>query len=333
MSAPDQTYRLNMPKQLPDFSTARVLIAGDVMLDRYWLGPTSRVSVEAPVLVVKVEQDKAEPGAAGNVAVNVASLGAKAHLVGLVGEDDAATQLESRLSDFRVNCHLARVKSRPTITKLRIVSRHQQLIRLDFEDPFTPEQCAPLTAIFDGQLENVGATVISDSAKGTLHHVTRMIARARARNLPVVVDPKGPDLTRYRGATAMTLRLSEFEAAVGTCSDDVTLSSRARALRDELNLNALIITRSEQGMTLITRDAPPQPIPTRAREFCDATGAGDTVVAMLGAALASASTMLDAVSLANLAAGIVVGKLGTASVTLPELQEAMAQYGPTHGNT
>ena len=317
-----------MPTYVPDFSDARVLVAGDVMLDRYWHGDTSRISPEAPVPVVKITQDETRPGGAGNVAVNITALGAQATLIGLVGADEAADLLTSQLEKRNVNCSLIRVKGHPTITKLRVVSRRQQLIRLDFEENFATAEATPLPAAFEAGLAQAKAVVISDYAKGTLTNPIRLIAKARALGLPVVVDPKGKDFTHYRGATAVTPNLNEFEAVVGKCDDEATLLSRGRAMRDELNLDALIITRSERGMTLITRDAPPFTIPTRAREVYDVTGAGDTVVGVLGAALSVNTPMVDAVALANLAAGIVVGKMGTASVSVEELKEAVALGTP-----
>ncbi len=314
-----------MPRYLPDFSTARVLVAGDVMLDRYWHGATSRISPEAPVPVVKIEQDETRPGGAANVAINITALGAHAKLAGIIGEDEAGDLLIEALNKHSVDCHLGRVSGHPTITKLRILSRRQQLIRLDFEENFASAEAAPLLALFQAQLPNVGAVVISDYAKGSLTNPARLIAKARAAGLPVIVDPKGQDFSQYRGATAITPNEAEFEAVVGHCEDEATLLSRARAMRDELNFDALIITRSERGMTLITRGAPPLTIPTRAREVYDVTGAGDTVVALLGAALALDTPIADAVALANLAAGIVVGKMGTASASRPELEQAIAE--------
>ena len=308
---------------LPDFSTGRVLVVGDVMLDRYWHGSTTRISPEAPVPVVKVESDEYRAGGAGNVALNAASLGSRAEIVGLVGPDDAARRLRERLEGGGVVCRLLEAPQHPTITKLRIISRHQQLIRLDFEDSFAVLDSAGIEQAVADALAGSGAIVLSDYGKGTLAEVGKLIAIAREQKVPVVVDPKGTDFLRYRGATVITPNLAEFEAVVGHCGDDATLVSRGEALRDALELDALLVTRSERGMTLLERGRPPLDLPTRARDVFDVTGAGDTVVAVLGTGLACGLSLADATALANLAAGIVVGKLGTATVSVAELEVAL----------
>jgi D-beta-D-heptose 7-phosphate kinase/D-beta-D-heptose 1-phosphate adenosyltransferase len=313
---------------LPDFSTRRVLVAGDVMLDRYWHGPTSRISPEAPVPVVRVREDEVRPGGAGNVALNAAALGCLASVVGLVGEDEAGRLLAERLTALGVDCRLETVADAPTITKLRVISRHQQLIRLDFEDTFAPAHAPRIAAALAAQLETADAVILSDYAKGTLAEVASLIQRARAAGKPVVVDPKGEDFTRYRGATVVKPNLAEFEAIVGPCPDEATLAAKGEALRAELELEALLITRSEHGYSLIQRGCPAAHLPTRAREVFDVTGAGDTVSATLGCGLAAGLSLRDATALANLAAGVVVGKLGTASVSLDELREAMSAHSP-----
>lgn len=307
----------------PDFSAARVFVVGDVMLDSYWHGPTSRISPEAPVPVVQVHQQESRVGGAGNVAINAASLGASTRLLGLVGDDEAANQLESLLVEHGIECALQRVAGSKTITKLRVISRHQQIIRLDFEDHFPHWDPATLLDIFKQNAQAADAVILSDYAKGALRDVQPLIVAARALQLPVVVDPKGKDFEPYRGATVLTPNLSEFEAVVGPCASEDELVRRAESLRQHLNLHALLITRSEHGMTLVAGGQAPVHLPTQAREVFDVTGAGDTVAAIVGAGLAAGLTLIDAVALSNIGAGIVVGKLGTASVTADDLRAAL----------
>ncbi|MEY5100996.1 MAG: D-beta-D-heptose 7-phosphate kinase / D-beta-D-heptose 1-phosphate adenosyltransferase [Pseudomonadota bacterium] len=316
-----------MTPTLPDFSRGHVLIVGDVMLDRYWHGPTSRISPEAPVPVVRVETDEFRAGGAGNVALNVATLGGGVDLVGLVGEDEPAALLRQRLEAGGVGCRFVPVAGSQTITKLRILSRHQQLIRLDFEDGFAAARSADVTRAVLERLDGAGAVVLSDYAKGTLADAQALVQAARARGLPVVVDPKGSDFERYRGATVITPNLSEFEAVVGRCGDEATLRERGAALREQLGLDALLVTRSERGMTLLQRGCAPLDLPTHAREVYDVTGAGDTVVALLAAGLAAGVDLATATAIANVGAGVVVGKLGTATVTVEELR--LALHAPT----
>lgn len=317
---------------LPDFSAHRILVVGDVMLDRYWHGPTSRISPEAPVPVVQVRTDEVRPGGAGNVALNAAALGCRAALVGLVGCDEAGRLLAEHLAALGVDCHLEVLDDAPTITKLRVISRQQQLIRLDFEDAFDPRHAPRVEAALTAALAQADALILSDYAKGTLAEVQTLIARARAAGKPVVVDPKGRDFTRYRGATVVKPNFSEFEAIVGPCPDDATLEAKAQTLAAELDLGALLVTRSEKGVSLIQRGLPALHLPTRAREVFDVTGAGDTVSATLGCALAAGLGLPEATALANLAAGVVVAKLGTASVSVDELRAAMSAHAPLpHG--
>jgi len=315
---------------LPDFSTGRVVVVGDVMLDRYWHGSTTRISPEAPVPVVKVEGDEFRAGGAGNVALNAASLGCAAELVGLVGRDEAARLLRAQLEAGGVACRLLEAPQHPTITKLRIISRHQQLIRLDFEDNFAVLESAGIEQAFEGAVAGGGAVVLSDYGKGTLSQVGSLIRVAREQRVPIVVDPKGVDFGRYCGATVITPNLTEFEAVVGHCADEATLVARGEALRDALDLEALLITRSERGMILLQRGQPTLDLPTRARDVFDVTGAGDTVVAVLGAGLACGLSLAEATALANVAAGVVVGKLGTATVSVAEL-EAATRTDPASG--
>ena len=313
--------------QIPPFGQARVLVAGDVMLDRYWHGPTGRISPEAPVPVVRVTDIEDRPGGAANVALNMAALGAKASLVGVTGDDDAARLLEERLGAAEVTSRFQKIPGLPTITKLRVVSRQQQLLRLDFEESFQGEDPAPFAAEVEQGLRDCGALVLSDYAKGALRDCQGLIALARQAGVPVLVDPKGTDFERYRGATLLTPNLAELEAVVGPVPDEKTLVAKGQELLSSLDLEALLVTRSEKGMTLIRAGKPELHLPARAREVFDVTGAGDTVISTLAVALAAGSPMEEAVALANIAAGIVVGKLGTAVVSAPELRRAVHQTG------
>lgn len=310
---------------LPDFRHARVLVVGDVMLDVYWQGSTHRISPEAPVPVVRVEDESVRVGGAGNVAVNVAALGGQACLVALVGQDAEARQLAALLADQGVQHDLLDCAVQ-TLRKLRVLSRHQQLIRLDFEPPVgaSPGLLEAMTR----HLAAADCVVLSDYAKGALVEAPAMIERARARGLPVYIDPKGTDYARYRGATLLTPNLAEFEAVAGRCADVDDLARRGERMRAELALEALLITRGEQGMTLIEAGRPARHFPTRAREVYDVTGAGDTVIAALAAARAAGATLEEAVQIANYAAGVVVGKLGTATASREEIRAAMDEHAP-----
>lgn len=312
-----------MKVTLPDFRHAGVLVVGDVMLDRYWYGPTSRISPEAPVPVVKVDTIEERPGGAANVAMNIAALDAGARLVGLTGIDDAARALSAKLNEVNVKCDFVSIPTHPTITKLRVLSRNQQLIRLDFEEGFDSVDPQPMIDRIQQALPKIGALVLSDYAKGALVHVQTMIQTARAVGVPVLIDPKGTDFNRYRGATLLTPNLSEFEAVVGRCKDEDELVERGIALLAELDLSALLVTRSEQGMTLLQPGKAPLHLPTQAQEVYDVTGAGDTVIGVLAAALAAGKPLEEACFLANAAAGVVVGKLGTSTVTPIELENAI----------
>jgi len=315
-----------MSLTLPSFNRARVLVIGDVMLDRYWHGATARISPEAPVPVVKVEQIEDRPGGAANVALNMAALEAHVELMGLTGSDEPAAVLSTRLAAANVGCFFHAVADHPTITKLRVISRHQQLLRLDFEEPFAAADAAMLLQNMRQRLGGVGVVILSDYAKGALHDPQPFIAAARAENIPVLVDPKGADFQRYRGATLLTPNLHEFEVVVGKCADENELVARGQQLLRDCELGGLLITRGEHGMTLLRAGLPELHLPAQAREVFDVTGAGDTVISVLAAALAAGSTMEDAVALANIAAGIVVGKLGTAVVSAPELRRAVQRH-------
>ena len=314
-----------MKPKIPDFSRARVLVVGDLMLDRYWYGDTSRISPEAPVPVVHVGNIEERPGGAGNVALNICSLGSAAKVIGLTGDDEAARSLEQCLAPHGVDCYFEKLPGYHTVTKLRVLSRHQQLIRMDFEDGFCGCDPKGLLTRYHDSLTEADVVVLSDYGKGSLQAIEPLIAVAVAANKPVVIDPKGTDFSRYRGATLLTPNLSEFEAVVGKCANDAEIEQKGEQLRREFGLQALLITRSERGMTLIRADHKALHIPTRAREVYDVTGAGDTVISVMAAAMAAGDDMPDAMQLANLAAGIVVGKLGTATVTVTELQRAVRE--------
>ena len=313
--------------QIPVLAKARVLVAGDVMLDRYWHGPTGRISPEAPVPVVRVTDLEDRPGGAANVALNMAALGATAELVGVTGDDEAARILEERLHAAQVGCHFQKVTGLPTITKLRVISRQQQLLRLDFEEAFHDQDPQPFADKVAEQLAHCGALVLSEYAKGALRDCQALIKLARDAGVPVLVDPKGSDFSRYRGATLLTPNLSEFEAVVGAVKDEQDLITKGQQLIRDFDLQALLVTRSEKGMTLLRDGKPELHLPARAREVFDVTGAGDTVISVLATSIAAGAAMEDAVALANIAAGIVVGKLGTAVVSAPELRRAVHQEG------
>ena len=321
-----------MKLTLPRFDQAKVLVIGDVMLDRYWHGSTSRISPEAPVPVVKVGQTEDRPGGSANVALNIASLGAAAWLIGATGQDEAADALQTRLEAAGVFCEFARISGAPTITKLRVMSQHQQLIRLDHEEEFTGLSSDIIEEKASNLLDGVGAVILSDYNKGTLQGCRQLIRQATTRNIPVLVDPKGTTFERYRGATLITPNLSEFEAVVGHCKNEQELVSKGQQLLRDLELKALLITRSEHGMTLIRENKPELHLPARAREVFDVTGAGDTVISVLASALAAGSELSHAAAMANIAAGIVVAKLGTATVSMPELlREVNRESGAERG--
>lgn len=320
---------------IPSFDDTQVLVAGDVMLDRYWHGPTGRISPEAPVPIVRIQDTEERAGGAANVALNIAALGAQARLLGVVGQDEAAEQLAAQLHKAGVHCEFEQNGGYPTVTKLRVLSRNQQLIRLDFEQPLDAAGAFDQQSFqkrFKAALASVRAVVLSDYGKGTLTQVAELIRLARAAKRPVLIDPKGSDYSRYRGATLLTPNRSELEAVVGPCPDEATLVCKAEKLRTELELEALLVTRSEDGMTLLTATHPPLHLPAVAREVYDVTGAGDTVIALLAAGLAAGQDLPHAARLANIGAGIVVGKLGTATVSVAELRRAIrSQHGDNGG--
>lgn len=318
-----------MQLRFPDFSNGQLLVIGDLMLDRYWHGPTSRVSPEAPVPVVKVEHSEDRVGGAGNVALNIASLGAGASVIGVVGNDEAGHEVQSRLGAAGIHCDFQISNDKPTITKLRVVSRQQQLLRLDFEEGFGRQDVTEFGGKLAKLLPHMGAVVLSDYAKGTLSGPQELIQQARLAGVPVLVDPKGNDFARYRGATLITPNLHEFEAVVGHCASERELADKGQQLLVDLELDALLITRGEHGMTLLQPGRQELHLPAHAREVYDVTGAGDTVIATLAAALAAGEELPQAVTLANIAAGIVVGKLGTATISAPELRREVNQLHGT----
>lgn len=297
---------------------ARVLVVGDVMLDRYWFGEVERISPEAPVPVVHVVRREDRLGGAANVARNAVALGAQVTLVGLVGADEAATRVHELLAQADVQAHLIADAAHPTTLKMRVLGRQQQLLRIDFEEKPTPalldalhERVAPLFAAHD-------VVVFSDYAKGALAHVEALITLARQHRIAVLVDPKGSDYQRYRGATLVTPNRGEMQQAVGHWTSEADLAERAQGLRDQLELEALLVTRSEQGMTLFTANGHDH-IEAQAHEVFDVSGAGDTVLATLAVMRAAGVDWPEAMRWANRAGGIVVGKLGTSIVTAGEL--------------
>jgi len=309
--------------QLPNYSTGRVLVIGDLMLDRYWHGATSRISPEAPVPVVHVKDDERRAGGAGNVALNIAALGGKVSVMGFVGQDEQAESLKSLLQDAGVLCLFEDLKDYPTITKLRVMSRHQQLIRLDFEDGFHAVENEKLLHLYHAEMMQANAIVLSDYGKGTLNPIQPFIDLAKKLDKPVLIDPKGSDFTIYKHATLITPNLSEFEAVVGHCENQQQLVDRGMNLLNEMDFKALLVTQGEQGMTLLSKQEEPLHLPTHAREVFDVTGAGDTVISVLAASLAAKKPLAEATILANMGAGIVVGKLGTATVNTEELEYAL----------
>lgn len=311
-----------LPKILPDFSAASVLVIGDVMLDRYWFGDTSRISPEAPVPIVKIDSTDNRPGGAGNVALNIAALGAHVTLLGITGNDEAAVTLAQQLTAASVNHDLCMLDPIATIIKLRVISRHQQLLRMDFEEKLVSIDNDELTERYKKHLQHANLVILSDYKKGTLSNSQALIQLARAAGVPVLVDPKGTDFSIYQHANIITPNYKEFEAIVGPCQHEQDIIDKGRALLAQHHIDALLITRGEDGMTLIQKEDTAH-LPAYAREVFDVTGAGDTVIGSLGAAVGAGADLLTATALANLAASLVVGKLGAATVSVPELKAAI----------
>ena len=308
---------------LPEFDGAKILVVGDVMLDRYWFGDVNRISPEAPVPVLKVERIEERPGGAANVARNITALGAQATLLSVVGDDEAGACLEKLLNrDDNISALLHRDNTISTTIKLRAVARHQQLLRIDFETQPSHEVLNAKLVDFRAKLPEADVVILSDYGKGGLAHIAEMIRLARAAGKPVLVDPKGDDYARYRGATLLTPNRSEFREVAGSWKNDAEFNVKAEKLRTELQLDALLVTRSEDGMSLYRANEALHE-PTQTREVFDVSGAGDTVIAALAVMLASGAGLPDAMQIANRAAGIVVGKLGTAVVSREEIIQDM----------
>jgi rfaE bifunctional protein kinase chain/domain len=303
---------------LTQLRTAQVLVVGDVMLDRYWYGAVERISPEAPVPVVRVNREEERLGGCGNVALNVVMLGAQASLLSVVGEDDDAQRLLSLLQASGIHTHLGHDPQLKTTVKLRIIGRQQQLLRADFESEPQSEVLASQTRLFHTLLAQHQAVLFSDYGKGGLTHIAEMIATARAAHLPVLIDPKGSDYSRYAGASVITPNRAELQQVTGRWRDEAHLLTMAQNLRHELKLDALLLTRSEEGMSLFDAQGVVH-VPALAREVFDVTGAGDTVIATLAALMGAGMHLREALPWANKAGGIVVGKFGTAGVTYQEL--------------
>jgi len=306
------------PVSREQLGRSTVLVVGDVMLDRYWFGNVDRISPEAPVPVVHIQRTEERLGGAANVACNIAGLGAQASLICAIGRDEPGERLMELLAQSNVQVLAERDASIATIIKLRVIARQQQLLRADFEEPPTKEILLAGLARFDKLLPGCSVVLLSDYAKGGLIHVSSMISKARACGKYVLIDPKGPDWERYRGASLITPNRAELREVIGAWSSESMLTQRVSALRKSLDLDALLLTRSEEGMTLFA-DAGPVQVPTAARDVYDVSGAGDTVIATVAAMLGAGLPLAKAVVHANSAAGVVVGKVGTAPITYDEL--------------
>ncbi|MDE1898717.1 MAG: D-glycero-beta-D-manno-heptose-7-phosphate kinase [Xanthomonadaceae bacterium] len=312
------------PDLIQTIADARVLVVGDVMLDRYWFGVVERISPEAPVPVARVQREQERMGGAANAALNAVSLGAQATLLSVVGTDEAGQRLGRLISDSPVRNAVAAVAGLQTTVKLRVISRQQQLLRMDFESAPDHEVLLGLMDRYEQELEGHDVVLFSDYGKGGLTHVGRMLERAREGGKRVLIDPKGRDYSRYRGATLITPNKAELAQAVGEWSGEAELEQRAQQLRRDLDLEAVLVTRAEEGMSLFSA-AGSLHVPAQAQEVFDVSGAGDTVIATLAVMLGAGAGLEDAVRTANRAAGIVVGKLGTATVSAAELWPAGAQ--------
>ena len=313
---PTQSSSLNLDQI--SLGTARVLVVGDVMLDRYWFGEVSRISPEAPVPIVRVQRREDRLGGAANVARNAAALGASTGLLGVVGTDEAGDMVERLLRESGIDSRLNRDAAISTVIKLRVIGRQQQLLRIDFEEPPSDAVLRDKLTQFNALAPQYDVIVLSDYAKGSLVNVRQMISLGRQLGKKVLVDPKGEDFSCYAGASILTPNKGELKRIVGSWSSEAQLTEKAQQLRTSLQLEALLVTRSEEGMTLYT-DGAVLHMPALAREVYDVSGAGDTVIATLAVMLASGRPIADAVTIANKAGGIVVGKLGTATVTHNEL--------------
>jgi len=301
------------------FKDAKILVVGDVMLDRYWFGDVERISPEAPVPVVLVGTKDERLGGAANVAINASSLGAQLCLMGVVGNDEPGHSVEAMLEKSGVRSRLLKDPNFPTTVKLRVIARQQQLVRIDFEERPSPEQLTTKLELFEQEYVNHDVVLFSDYGKGSLEHVAAMIALCKKAGKTTLVDPKGDDYAKYAGASVLTPNRSEFKQVMGGWKTEAQLLEKAQTLRERLSLGALLLTRSEEGMTLFTAQGSFH-VPAQAREVFDVSGAGDTVIATLACAVGSGMSLPDSVTLANKAGGVVVGKLGTAVILLEELQ-------------
>ncbi len=297
---------------------ARVLVVGDVMLDRYWYGAVERISPEAPVPIVRILREEERSGGAANVAYNAVTLGAQSSLLTVVGDDEASHKLEALVADTGIRTYFGRDPDLRTTVKLRVIGRQQQLLRLDFENTPKTEVLATQTATFLELLPAHDVVLFSDYGKGGLAHISEMIARARAAGKPILVDPKGSDYSRYKAASVITPNRTELQQVIGPWADEAELQAKTQNLRTQLGLSAVLLTRSEEGMTLF--DAAGQlSVSAQAREVFDVTGAGDTVIATLATLVAAGMDLREALPWANQAGGLVVGKFGTATVSYEEL--------------
>jgi len=299
-------------------SNARVLVVGDVMLDRYWYGAVDRISPEAPVPVVRIGREEERNGGAANVAYNVVTLGAQASLLTVVGDDEASHKLEALVAQTGIQPHFGRDAQLKTTVKLRVIGRQQQLLRMDFENTPPKEVLASQTAAFIDLLPSHQAVLFSDYGKGGLAHVADMIAKANALGKPILIDPKGSDYSRYQGADVITPNRAELQQVIGAWQDENDLQNKVQKLRESLKLRAILLTRSEEGMTLFDADGLSH-VSAQAREVFDVTGAGDTVIATMAALVAAGFSLREALPFANRAGGVVVGKFGTATVSYEEL--------------
>ncbi|MBN1684622.1 MAG: bifunctional D-glycero-beta-D-manno-heptose-7-phosphate kinase/D-glycero-beta-D-manno-heptose 1-phosphate adenylyltransferase HldE [Gammaproteobacteria bacterium] len=315
-----------MNMTIPDFSPVHILIMGDVMLDRYWHSDVERISPEAPVPVARVAKIEDRIGGAGNAALNAASLGTQVTLLGITGQDQHARDLEALLKKAHIAHGLIKTQNKPTITKIRIMNKNQQLLRTDFEQNFQEEGQEELLSLYQSKLNtNIDVVILSDYGKGTLKNPRRFISLAKAQNIPILVDPKSPDFSNYAGCTILKPNMKEFKAAVGLIETEKDIAEKAQNIMLAYDIAHILLTRGSQGMTLLSKNEPEIHIPAQAKEVYDVSGAGDTAIAVLGAGIAVKMKLIDAVRLSNAAAGIVIGKLGTATVSIPELHYAIKE--------
>ena len=307
------------------FSSIRTLVVGDVMLDRYWFGSVDRISPEAPVPVLAVKSEESRAGGAANVAHNLLALGAKSHLLSVVGDDDAGREIKSIIDQYGAETSLIIDSSIKTIVKLRMVAQNQQLLRADFEEKPSEEVLSQCLRDYKHALSDTDVVILSDYGKGGLTHVADMIELAKEKGIPVIVDPKGDDYSRYKNASLITPNMKEFEAVAGKVNSEEDFRSKAQQLRNELNLNSLLVTRSEKGMSLFNRNGEQIDSPATALEVYDVSGAGDTVISLMALASVSDFTDKQRLELANTVAGIVVGKLGTAVASIDEVINKLAE--------